>query len=156
MPTFLVALTTASSAASFSSNVTTCEKSFGIDESLVSFGIPLGMVVHKPMGAIYDQLVLFFFAAKYGVSCSVGWLVIAVIISTVIAIATPPIPGGGAVGYTVLFAQMGIPMEALAIALTIDIITDFIITAFEMLALPLSLVNIAASLGMIDEKILKN
>ena len=83
-------------------------------------------------------------------------LVIAVIISTVIAIATPPIPGGGAVGYTVLFAQMGIPMEALAIALTIDIITDFIITAFEMLALPLSLVNIAASLGMIDEKILKN
>jgi Na+/H+-dicarboxylate symporter len=156
MPTFLVALTTASSAASFSSNVTTCEKNFGIDESLVSFGIPLGMVVHKPMGAIYDQLILFFFAAKYGVSCSVGWLVIAVIISTVIAIATPPIPGGGAVGYTVLFAQMGIPMEALAIALTIDIITDFIITAFEMLALPLSLVNISADLGMIDEKILKN
>lgn len=156
LPTFLVAITTASSAASFSSNVTTCEKSFGIDRSLVSFGIPLGMVVHKPMGAIYNQLILFFFAAKFGVSCSVGWLVIAVIISSVIAIATPPIPGGGAVGYTVLFAQMGIPAEALAIALTLDIITDFLITAFEMLALPMSLINIAASLGMIDENVLRN
>lgn len=155
IPTFLVAFTTASSAASFSSNVTTCEKSFGIDQSLVSFGIPLGMVVHKPMGAIYNQLVLFFFAAKFGVSCSVGWLVIAVIISGVIAIATPPIPGGGAVGYTVLFSQMGIPMDALAIALTLDIITDFLITAFEMLVLPLSLINIAAGLGMIDKEVLR-
>lgn len=156
LPTFLVALTTASSAASFSSNVTTCEKSFGIDESLVSFGIPLGMVVHKPMGAIYNQLVLFFFAAKFGVNCSAGWLIIAIIISSVIAIATPPIPGGGAVGYTVLFTQMGIPAEALAIALTLDIITDFLITAFEMLVLPLSLINISADLGMIDENVLRN
>ena len=156
MPTFLVALTTASSAAAFSSNVTTCEKRFGIDESLIRFGIPLGMVMHKPISAIYNLLILFFFAAKYDVSCSTGWICVAVFISAVIAIATPPIPGGGAVAYSILFSQMGIPADALAVALALDIITDFLVTAFEMLVLPLSLINVSASLGMINGDILRN
>ena len=155
-PTFLVALTTASSAAAFSSNVTTCEKRFGIDESLIRFGIPLGMVMHKPISAIYNLLILFFFAAKYDIGCSIGWICVAVFISAVIAIATPPIPGGGAVAYSILFAQMGIPSEALAVALALDLITDFLITAFEMLVLPLSLINVSAGLGMINEDVLRS
>ena len=154
MPTFLIALSTASSAAAFSSNVTTCEKQYGIEPSLIRFGIPLGLVMHKPATSVYNLLLVFFFAGKYGVSCSIGWLVVAVIICTVIAIATPPIPGGGAVAYSVLFAQMGIPTEALAVALAIDIVLDFLITAFEMLFLQLSLINISADLGRIDQDIL--
>lgn len=156
IPTFLVALTTASSAAAFSSNVSTCEKRFGIDESLIRFGIPLGMVMHKPVAAVYDLLIVFFFANKYAVHCSPGWICVAVFISAVIAIATPPIPGGGAVAYSILFTQMGIPAEAMAVALAVDIITDFMITAFEMLVLPLSLINAAAGLGMIDEEVLRD
>jgi Na+/H+-dicarboxylate symporter len=156
IPTFLVALTTASSAASFSSIVTTCEKRFGIDESLIRFGIPLGFVMHKPIAAVYNVLILFFFAEKYDISCSIGWICVAAFISAVIAIATPPIPGGGAIAYSILFTQMGIPSEALAVALALDIITDFIITAFEMLVLPISLINASASLGMIDEEILRS
>ena len=156
MPTFLVAFTTASSAAAFSSNVTTCEKKFGIEESLIRFGIPLGMVMHKPITAAYNLLIIFFFAARYDVSCSVGWICVAVFISSIISIATPPIPGGGAIAYSILFTQMGIPSEALAVALALDIITDFIITSFEMLVLPLSLINVAAGLGMINEDVLRS
>lgn len=155
MPTFLVALTTASSAAAFSSNITTCEKNFGIEPSLIRFGIPLGMVMHKPVTAIYNLLLTFFFAKQYGVSCSVSWLVLAVVICTIISISTPPIPGGGAVAYSVIFAQMGIPAEALTVVLALDLITDFLITAFEMLALPLSLVNVSSSLGRLDPEILR-
>ncbi len=152
IPTFLVALTTASSAAAFSSNVDTCEKKFGIDSSLIRFGIPLGMVMHKPVAAVYNLLLVFFFAEKFGVTCSVSWIVVAVLISSIIAIATPPIPGGGAVAYTIIFAQMGIPSDALAMALALDIITDFLITAFEMLVLPMALVSISSGLGMIDRE----
>ncbi len=156
IPTFLVALTTASSAAAFSSNVATCEEKFGIESSLIRFGIPLGMVMHKPIAAVYNLIIVFFFAERYGVSCSVSWIIAAVIISSIIAIATPPIPGGGAVAYSIIFAQMGIPDEAMAVALAIDIITDFLITAFEMFVLPLSLINISYSLGMIDRDILED
>ena len=39
---------------------------------------------------------------------------------------------------------------AMAVAFTIDMLTDFAITAFEMFCLPFSLVHSAARLGMID------
>ena len=56
--------------------------------------------------------------------------------------------------YSIIFAQMGIPAEAMAVALALDIITDFLITAFEMLLLPMSLINLGTSLGMVDREIL--
>ena len=154
--TFLIALATASSAAAFSSNMSTCEKKYGVSGSLCSFGIPLGMVVHKPFTAIYNLLLIFYFAARYDVSCSVTWIVLAVAVSAIVAVATPPIPGGGAVAYAILFAQMGIPTEAMAVAFAIDILTDFVNTAFDMISLQCSLVHSAYRLGMIDLETLRS
>lgn len=156
LQTFLIALTTASSAASFGSNVEACEKKYGIDSSIVSFGIPLGIVMHKPITAAYNLLVVFYFASQYGLNCSVGWVCIAAFISGIIAIATPPIPGGGAVAYSVLFLQLGIPSEALAVALMLDMISDFFITSFDMFSLSISLINISSGIGMIDTDILRS
>ena len=156
IPTVIIAFTTASSAAAFGSNVTTCEKQFGIDQSLIRFGIPLGMVMHKPIAAIYNTLLMFFFADRFGVSCSAEWICVAVFISAIVAIATPPIPGGGAIAYSVLFSQMGIPGEALAIALAMDLIMDFVITAHEMYVLPLAMINISSGLGLIDADTLRS
>ena len=100
-------------------------------------------------------MMTFFFAREYGVSCSVTWIVTAVAVASVIAIATPPIPGGGVLAYTVLFGQLGIPSEALAIAFAFEMLTDFFITAFEMLLLPLSLINVSSGMGMIDKSVLR-
>ena len=78
------------------------------------------------------------------------------IVCTVVSVATPPIPGGGVVAYTILFAHMGIPSDAMAVAITIDILTDFAVTAFEMLCMPLSLIHTACQLNMIDTDILRS
>ena len=156
IPSFLIAFTSASSAASFSSNVTTCKKSYGIDDSLTGFGIPLGMVMHKPISAMYNSILVIYFAGVHHVSCSVGWLLIAVFICAIVSIATPPVPGGGAIAYSILFTQLGIPMEALAIAFTIDLIADFMITAFEMLALQMTMINVSSSMNLIDSKVLRS
>jgi hypothetical protein len=37
-----------------------------------------------------------------------------------------------------------------------NIITDFFVTAFEMLVLPMSLLNISAGLGMLDRDVLRS
>ena len=155
LQTFLIALTTASSAASFGSNVDTCEKKFGIDPSLIRFGIPLGIVMSKPITAAYNVLVIFYFASQYDLSCSIAWVCIAAFISGVVAIATPPIPGGGAVAYSILFLQLGIPSEALAVALMLDMISDFFITSFDMFNLTLAIINISSGIGMIDTEVLR-
>lgn len=155
MRSFTIALTTASSMAAFSSNKETCDEKFGISSSLSGFGLPLAMVMHRPVLAIYYLLVVFFFAGEYAVACDIVWLVMAVFVASILAIAAPPVPGGGAVVYTMLFAQMGIPAEALAIALAVDAIIDFFITAFEQVCQLNTLVNVSAELNMIDLDVLR-
>jgi len=152
---FAIAITTASSMAAFSSNKETCDERFGISDSLSGFGLPLAMVMHRPVLAIYYLLVAFFFAGEFAVSCDSMWLVMAVFVAGVLAIAAPPVPGGSAVVYTMLFAQLGIPAEALALALAVDVIIDFFITAFEQVCLLSTLVNVSAELGMIDMGVLR-
>jgi Na+/H+-dicarboxylate symporter len=156
VPTFVLALSTASSAAAFGTIVETCERRFGIDESIVKFGVPLGIVIEKPATAAFFLLLVFFLADQYDVTCSISWICIAVFVSAVVAIASPPVPGGAAVALTALFVPVGIPMEALAIALAIDIVIDFFKTAFQMTVLQLSLVNISAGMGSIDANVLRD
>jgi len=155
LPTFLISITTASSAAAFGSNMETCERRFGIEPSIASFGIPLGMVMCKTATVIYYMTMSFFFCKIYGVEGSISWIIMAIIVSGLLAVATPPIPGGGVVAYTVLFSQLGIPEEALAVALSIDIIFDFVRTAVNMYNLPLILLNISSRVGMQDTAILR-
>ncbi|MBR6258931.1 MAG: cation:dicarboxylase symporter family transporter, partial [Oscillospiraceae bacterium] len=156
LPTFLVALTSASSAASFGTNVETCEKRYGIDPSLVSFGVPLGIVMHKPTTAAYNLIIVMFFASVYHVQCTPAWLILAVFICIVVSVSAPPIPGGGAAAYTILFLQLGIPDEALAVALTLDIIADFLMTSFDMFTLQMALINTSSRMNRIDKNILRN
>ena len=156
LPAFVVALATASSAAAFSSNMNTCKKKFGIDPALCSFGIPLGMVIHKPFLAIYNVLLVFTLATIYSVSCSISWIIVAVFIAAILAISTPPIPGGAAIAYALLLSQLNIPTDALTLVLALDILTDFIATAFEVSVLPLTLINTSARLAMIDKDVLRS
>ena len=155
LPTFAIATATASTAAAFGSNVSTCKDGFGIDPSLSSFGIPLGMVMHRPVLAPYYVLLSFYLARTYGISCSLSWIGLAVFLSAILAIATPPIPGGSAIAYTLLLSQLGLPDSALPFLLTVDIVTDFLMTGFEVALLPPTLIRVAYRLGMINTDVLR-
>lgn len=156
MPAFLVGITTASSAAVFSINVSTCEKKYGIDNSLVDFGIPLGMVINKPVSGIINLMLAFYFMSVYDISCSFEGIIAAVFVSAVVAIATPPIPGGGAAAYAMLYNQLGIPDDALAMTLALDMLLDFAITAFTVVIIQYTLIDISAGMGMIDKDVLRS
>ncbi|MDY5846300.1 MAG: cation:dicarboxylase symporter family transporter [Bariatricus sp.] len=148
LPSYLIALTTASSAATYESNMSVCERRFGIDTSLSSFGIPFGMVLFKPSTALYYILICFYFSKNYDIQVSVSWIVTAVIITAVSAVSTPPIPGGAAATYTMLFLQLGIPADALVITLAFDMIFDFFLTSGDMLLLLVELFSISSKIGM--------
>ena len=155
LPSYLIALTTASSAASFGTLVKDCEHKFGISDSLTSFGVPLGIVMHKVASAVNAILIAFYIAGMYRIECSLSWIVMAVLISAITAIATPPIPGGAVIGYTMLFTQLGLPEEGLAIALTIDVLTDFLITSTNIFCLPMALTGVARKYDLLDREVLQ-
>lgn len=154
LPTLIIALTTASSAAAFGTNMSACHKEYGIDEKICSFGVPLGIVTSKAATALNYLVVSLFFAEMYSLSISRSWIAVMMITVCILAIATPPIPGGAMASYTVLFLQLGIPMEALAIALTCDTIFDFIVTGTDQFLLPFTLLTQAGKLGLVDRKTL--
>lgn len=148
LPSYLIALTTASSAATYESNMSVCERRFGIDTSLSSFGIPFGMVLFKPSTALYYILICFYFSKDFDIQVSASWIVTAVIITAVSAVSTPPIPGGAAATYTMLFLQLGIPSDALVITVALDMIFDFFLTSGDMLLLLVELFSISSKIGM--------
>ncbi|MDU9377103.1 Proton/glutamate-aspartate symporter [Methanocorpusculaceae archaeon Sp1] len=154
-PSFLIALTTASSAATFSTNMETCEKRLGISTRLVNFGVPLGTAFSRPGHAAIFFCVCMFMASYYGVPVTLSWIFMAILTCGLLALAVPPVPGGGIACYSILFLQLGIPVEALGIAVVLEILLDFLSTALNMVAVPIDMVQVAAKLDMLDEEKLK-
>lgn len=154
LPTLMVGVSTASSAAAFGSNIKACRDEFGVPENLYSFGLPLGIVMFKLSSGLQYMMLGLFMAEEYKVPMSMSRIVILFFITGIIAIATPPIPGGSVIAYTMLVSIMGYPEEAIVIALASDAILDFIVTGFDQFMMPFVLLNLSTKLHLTDRNIL--
>lgn len=155
MPVFLIALTTASSVATFSTNVECCEKRLGISKNLVNFGVPLATAFSRCGHAATFFCVCVFMASYYAVPMTLSWLFAAILTAGLLALAVPPVPGGGIACYSILFLQLGIPVEALGIAVVLEIALDFVSTALNMIAVPADLTSVANKMDMLDRDVLR-
>lgn len=152
LPTYLIALTTASSAAALTTNLETCEKELGIPKKVADFAIPLGQVIYKPGFVVGLFPVALCMAEYYGVPVTPQLLVMAVLTIGLLAMATPPIPGGALSIFTVMFAQLGIPGEAIALAVAVNSILDFFMTSTGLACLQVQVALAAGSVGMLDKE----
>ena len=151
----MICLTTASSAASFSTNIRDSNKKLGIDKKLVDFGIPLGQVLFMPGFVALLFGMALGFAEPYEVEITLPWVIIGGITALLVSFAVPPVPGGAMMGFTVVFAQLGIPMEAMGVALAVNAITDFPATACNVSSWQLTMIDVADSLNMLDKETLR-
>ncbi|MBR3385426.1 MAG: cation:dicarboxylase symporter family transporter [Atopobiaceae bacterium] len=149
-PAIMTAFSTASSSSSFGSMVAACRERFGVDEEQVSFGVPLGLVLCKCAIAI-DFIVLVVFAASlYGIVADTSWYIRLCLTCLFYAVAAPPVPGGTIACYGLLLATMGVPMEALAVLVAIDMVLDYPTTAIDVGSIMLSVLSAANSIGSVD------
>ena len=155
LPTALVALSTGSSAAAYPLNMDCCENKLGVDPKLTRFAIPFGSVVFMPQIAMTMVYVPLFAASLYGVGLSTASLVLCVVNAVILSVAAPPIPGGAIACYTLMFLQLGIPLEAISIAATANVVLDFTDTCGNLLGLQVQLVHGARSMGLLDREALR-
>lgn len=153
-PSLLITVTTASSAAALGECLECCQHKLGIDRKITCFGIPTGAVMYMPVSAVYFLMCIFHGAEQFHVPCSIAWLILACITSSLLAVAVPPIPGGAMACYTILFLQMGIPAEAIVFAIAMDIIIDRIDTTANIALLQLHLIRFADKFHMLDRNAL--
>ncbi len=155
LPTFLLGLSTASSVAAYPTNAECCEKDLGIDPKVLRFGLPLGQVIFMPGAAVTLLAAALGMAEVYDVTISPSWLLTALFITAVLAIAAPPVPGSALTCYTLLFVQLGVPAEAVAITTALNVVLEFTSTAVNLFGLQMALTLVGSSLDMLDEKALR-
>ncbi len=152
MPVVIMSFTTASSAAALPISMDICDKKLGLDKKLVTFGVPMSMAVFKLGSVIYRVVVVFSLAEIFDVAITPIWLITCMLLCFCLSIAVPAVPGGGLSLLTVLLAQLGIPIEALAILMACDFIMDRFSTACNCCCGVTELVNIAGELKMTQSK----
>ena len=130
--TFIIGLTTASSSAAFSDNLKVCTEKLEISRRLANFGVPFGQILYKPAVCILFLMASLSVAYISGVELSVTWVFTALMIVIVLSAAAPPVPGGMSASFTILFAQLNLPMENLAVILSLTAVLDFVVTAVNL------------------------
>ena len=128
---WLIAFTTCSSAAAMAANLVSARK-LGATKSIASFAVPLGNTINMNGTAVYMGVCAVFAAQIYGIPLSMGDQVIVVITGVLAAIGTAGVPGAGLIMSTLVFTQIGIPLEVIALIAGVDRILDMIRTSINV------------------------
>ena len=120
----VVAFSTSSSNATIPVNLDTCQKKLGVHEAISSFTIPLGATVNMDGTAIMQGVGAIFIAQVFGVDLNFTQQLLIILTATLASIGTAGVPGAGIVMLAMVLQQVGIPLEGIAIILSVDRIVD--------------------------------
>ncbi len=152
LPVFLMAFSTASSAASFPLRLEICENRLGISGQASRFSVSLAQTLFKPAGCIIYSVAALCIAAAYGIPITPLWLGLLILVSGILTIATPPVAGGTNMAYSALFLQLGIPAEGMVLVLAAEPILDFLLTAVNSHTQMMLVVLTADDLDLLDRE----
>lgn len=151
-PFLLIALSTASSSATFASHTATALGKQKIRDYLVHFSIPVGVLFNKQNAIPGLLLTALFVGNIYGIAFSFADMIPVAILCMILSIAVPPSPGMGAFLFTIVFNLLGIPLEGLALAVTIDIFMDYPATAGHVMTTNIGMLHTEHRLKAIEAK----
>lgn len=155
LPGSLIGLSTASSMAAFSTVFETCEKKLGIKTKLVKVGIPLGHITFVAPFSFIFTIPCLYMASNFGMEVDMIWLVVLGLLSVLISMSIPPVPGTFLACLTIVFSQLKIPVEGLSISATLGMLLDFVLTGARVYLNQIELLLQAKSYDMLDIDMLK-
>jgi len=103
-----------------------------ISKSLYSFSLPLGATINMDGAAIRIAVSAVFAANIAGTPLSFADMIMVVLVGTLASIGTAGVPGAGIVMIATVFAQLGLPMEAVALLTAIDALIGMGATALNV------------------------
>jgi len=131
-PVMAFAFSTSTSNATIPMNIDTLEEKIGVSRKVSSFTIPLGATINMDGTSIMQGVAVVFAAQAYGVHLGVGGYLTVIATATLASIGTAGIPSVGLVTLSMVFAAVGLPVEAIALIMGIDRILDMLRTAVNI------------------------
>lgn len=147
---FMVAFSTCSSAATLPVNLEAVQR-MGVSKSTASFTIPLGNTINMDGTAIYLSLAAVFVSQVYGVSLNLGQQFTILLMGVLASIGSIGVPAFLLVVITMVFTQVGLPLEGVALIAGIDRVIDMARTSLNILGDATGAVVVAGTEGELPE-----
>lgn len=98
----------------------TCNNKLGISSKIYSFSLPLGAYINMDGNCVYFTICALFLARLSGITLSPLQTVVLLITVVVLSFGSPGMTGGGIVCLTVILTQLGVPLSAVTVIVSID------------------------------------
>ena len=128
----LIAFSTSSSSATLPVSMEVAETKAGIKKKVAGFVLPLGATINMDGTALYEAIAAMFVASFYGIDLSIGEQIIIFFTASLAAIGAAGIPSAGLVTMTLVFSAVGIPLEGIALILSVDRFLDMLRTTVNV------------------------
>lgn len=155
-PVMAFAFSTATSNATIPLSIDTLSKKMGVSKKISSFTIPLGATINMDGTAIMQGVAVCFAAQAFGIQLSAGDYATVIATATLASIGTAGVPGVGLVTLSMVFASVGLPVEAIGIIMGIDRILDMTRTAVNITGDAVCTTIVACQDKMIDKDVFNN
>ncbi len=146
----LVAFTTCSSAAALPTNMSSVEK-LGASRTVSSFSMPLGNTINMDGTSLYMGICAIFIAQVYNIPLAFGDQLTIVLMAILAAVGTMGVPGAGLIMMSIIFVQVGIPLEGVALIAGIDRILDMARTPMNVLGDALAALTVSRLENVYDD-----
>ena len=150
LPSFMISLSSANVGAAFVTTIDTLIGDLGVDAGFAPLSYNLGTILFRPGYCIVFTACSLFTADMYGIEVTWAWLLAAFLLSFILSVATPPVLGGTTVCFSILFSQLGIKAEALAMIISVNAIFEFLTVAVNNYCLQSQIVLLGNSFGKLD------
>jgi Na+/H+-dicarboxylate symporter len=126
------AFSTSSSNATIPVTLRTCENRLGVDNATASFVVPLGATINMDGTAIMQGVATVFIANVYGFDLNLGAYLTVIVMAVLASIGTAGVPGVGLIMLAMVFNQVGLPVEGIALIMGVDRLLDMMRTAVNV------------------------
>lgn len=128
----LFAFSTSSSGATIPVTLRTVQQRMGVDRAVSSFSVPFGATINMDGTAMMQGVATVFIANLYGIELGLTGYVTVVVTAVLASIGTAAVPSVGLVMLTLVFQQVGLPVEAIGIIIGVDRLIDMTRTAVNV------------------------
>jgi Na+/H+-dicarboxylate symporter len=126
------AFSTASSNATIPVTLRTVTERMGVNNSVASFTVPFGATINMDGTAIMQGVATVFIANVYNVDLGISGYLTVILMSVLASIGTAGVPGVGLIMLSMVFVQVGLPVEGIGLILGVDRLMDMIRTAVNI------------------------
>jgi Na+/H+-dicarboxylate symporter len=128
-PAQVIALGSRSSSAALPAMIDAARDQLKLPAPIVSFVLPAAVAIFRISAPVSFVLGALFLGKLYGVSIDQSQVASLVVLSILLSYSVPPVPSGSLFLMAPVFAELGIPVEGIAILIAIDVIPDLLKTA---------------------------